>query len=70
MTLKAKLTQRQIDSWDERIYGPLVLVPELTWQKPLIPTLEGQYIIKNVAIVALAFDVAAHTRPLSLKRSD
>ena len=51
------------------VCGPLVLVPELTWQQPFIPTLEGQYIIKNVAIVALAFGVAANTRPLSLKRS-
>jgi len=47
------------------VCGPLVLLPELTWQAPLVPTLEGQYIIKNLVIVALAFGVAANTQPLS-----
>jgi uncharacterized membrane protein YkgB len=47
------------------VCAPLVLVPELTWQGVLVPTLEGQYIIKNIVIVALAFGVAAHTQPLS-----
>lgn len=47
------------------VCAPLVLVPELTWQSPFIPTLEGQYIIKNIVIIALAFGVAAHTRPLA-----
>jgi len=46
------------------VCSPLVLVPELTWQSFMVPTLEGQYIIKNIAIVALAFGVAAHTKPL------
>lgn len=50
------------------VCAPLVLVPELTWQKAFIPTLEGQYIIKNVAIVALAFGVAANTQPLARRR--
>jgi len=50
------------------VCAPLVLVPEMTWQRAFIPTLEGQYIIKNIAIVALAFGVAAHTQPFS-KRS-
>lgn len=47
------------------VCAPLVLVPELTWQAFLVPTLEGQYIIKNIVIVALAFGIAAHTEPLS-----
>ncbi len=47
------------------VCAPLILVPELTWQAFLVPTLEGQYIIKNIVIVALAFGVAAHTQPLS-----
>lgn len=34
---------------------PLFLLPDLTWQKPFVPTLEGQYIIKNVLLFALAF---------------
>ena len=46
------------------VCAPLVLVPEMTWQSFLVPTLEGQYIIKNIVIVALAFGVAAHTQPL------
>ncbi|MGH7158011.1 MAG: hypothetical protein ACREGD_02955 [Candidatus Saccharimonadales bacterium] len=49
------------------VCSPLILVPELTWQSFMVPTLEGQYIIKNVAIVALAFGVAAHTRPLKAR---
>jgi uncharacterized membrane protein YkgB len=49
------------------VCAPLILVPELTWQAAFIPTLEGQYIIKNIVIVALAFGVAAHTQPLAKK---
>ena len=46
------------------VCGPLILVPEMTWQQFMVPTLEGQYIIKNLAIVALAIGIAAHTQPL------
>jgi uncharacterized membrane protein YkgB len=46
------------------VCAPLLLLPDLTWQAPFTPTLEGQYIIKNIVIVALAFGVAAHTQPL------
>ncbi len=46
------------------VCAPLVLLPEMTWQGFLIPTLEGQYIVKNIAIIAVAFGVAAHTEPL------
>lgn len=49
------------------VCSPLILVPELTWQSFMVPTLEGQYIIKNIVIVALAFGVAANTRPLAAK---
>ena len=49
------------------VCSPLVLLPEQTWQSFLVPTLEGQYIIKNIVIIALAFGVAANTRPLSNK---
>jgi uncharacterized membrane protein YkgB len=41
---------------------PLVLVTEMTWQAPMIPTLAGQYIIKNVVIVALALSVVLEKR--------
>ena len=46
------------------VCAPLLLVPELTWQAPFVPTLEGQYIIKNVVVIAVAFGIAAHTEPL------
>ena len=42
---------------------PLFFLPEMTWQGFFIPTLEGQYIIKNFVIVALAIGVAAHLHP-------
>jgi len=47
------------------VCAPLVLVPEMTWQSFMVPTLEGQYIIKNIVIIAVAFGIAAHTEPLN-----
>lgn len=44
--------------------GPLVLLPQETWSSFLVPTMEGQYIIKNLVIIALAIGIAAHLRPL------
>jgi uncharacterized membrane protein YkgB len=52
------------------VCAPLVLVPEATWQSFLVPTLEGQYIIKNIAIIALAFGIAAHTEPLRFQKKE
>ncbi len=43
---------------------PLLLLPGTTWQGFLVPTIEGQYIIKNILIVALVFSLAAHLKPL------
>jgi len=43
---------------------PLFLLPEVTWSGFMTPTLEGQYIIKNIALVAAAFGIAAHLHPL------
>ncbi len=43
--------------------APLVLLPSVTWQSFLVPTLEGQYILKNITIIALAFSLASHLRP-------
>lgn len=40
------------------IFSPLVLLPDMTWQKFLVPTLEGQYIIKNLLIIAAAVNIA------------
>ena len=38
---------------------PLIFLPHITWQAFLIPTLEGQYIIKNVLIAASAVVVGS-----------
>jgi uncharacterized membrane protein YkgB len=47
---------------------PLFLLTEATWTMPFVPTLEGQYIIKNVLIVATAIFVAAHVHPWSRRK--
>jgi uncharacterized membrane protein YkgB len=38
---------------------PLVMLPSSVWSGFLVPTLEGQYIIKNIVIIALAMAMAA-----------
>ena len=45
-------------------FGPLVLLPGETWTRFMVPTLEGQYIIKNLVIIATAIGIAAHLHPL------
>ena len=45
-------------------FMPLILLPQVTWSGILVPTLEGQYIIKNLAIIAPAIGIAAHLHPL------
>jgi len=46
---------------------PLFLLPEIAWQGTFIPTLEGQYIIKNIALIALAIGIGAHLSPWQQK---
>jgi uncharacterized membrane protein YkgB len=46
---------------------PLFLLVNDTWNSFLVPTLEGQYIIKNILIIALAVGVAAELNPLDKK---
>lgn len=36
---------------------PLIFLPEIAWQAPFIPTLEGQYILKNLVLLALALQI-------------
>jgi uncharacterized membrane protein YkgB len=48
-------------------FGPLVFLPQETWSGFLVPTLEGQYIIKNLVIIAAAIGIASHLHPLSAK---
>jgi uncharacterized membrane protein YkgB len=44
------------------VSSPLVLVASDAWTHPLVPTFEGQYIIKDLAIIALAIGILAHAR--------
>ncbi|MSR73625.1 MAG: hypothetical protein EXS60_01015 [Candidatus Pacebacteria bacterium] len=43
---------------------PLIILPNETWVSVLVPTFVGQYIIKNLVIIALALSVAAHLHPI------
>jgi uncharacterized membrane protein YkgB len=38
---------------------PLFLMVEYTWRNFLVPTMEGQYILKNILILALAISIFA-----------
>lgn len=46
-------------------FMPLFILPEVAWSSFLVPTLEGQYIFKNLAIIAGAIGIFAHLKPLS-----
>ena len=46
---------------------PLFFLPATTWSGFLVPTLEGQYIIKNILIIAAAIGIASHLHPLRRK---
>lgn len=37
--------------------APLILLPKMTWTAWFIPTMEGQYIIKNIMIVAIVWNL-------------
>jgi len=44
-------------------FTPLVLFPDETWTVfPIVPTLEGQYIIKNIVLIGAAMVVGATVR--------
>lgn len=45
--------------------GPLVLLPQIAWQGWFVPTLEGQYIIKNLLIIATAMGIVTNIKPWS-----
>lgn len=40
---------------------PLFLLPKVSWQGFLVPTLEGQYMIKNLVLIALASSILVNT---------
>ena len=39
---------------------PLIVLPAIAWQSALIPTLEAQYILKNLILVALMIEIYGH----------
>lgn len=45
-------------------FMPLILLQQETWSGFMVPTLEGQYIIKNLLIISAAIGIAAHLHPL------
>ena len=45
--------------------APLILLPNMVWTNTLVPTLEGQYIIKNVLLMALGVVLTSHLTPLT-----
>ncbi len=45
-------------------FGPLLFLREETWQSFLVPTLEGQYIIKNIVLIACGIVIAANLKPI------
>lgn len=47
---------------------PLFLLPQITWNPFPVPTLEGQYIIKNLVIIALAMGIASQLKPWQFKK--
>lgn len=45
-------------------FMPLIFLPSIAWKRFLVPTLEGQYIIKNLLVISLAVCVASHAKPI------
>lgn len=45
-------------------FMPLIFLPGIAWKSFLIPTLEGQYIIKNLLIIALAVSILSSIKPI------
>jgi uncharacterized membrane protein YkgB len=48
---------------------PLFLLPDTTWYSFLVPTLVGQYIMKNIALLALGMLLLAHIKPMAVTHS-
>ena len=44
---------------------PLIFLPQIAWQAFLVPTLEGQYIIKNILIAAIAVVIGSKLVPIT-----
>lgn len=50
------------------VTSPLLLVPDEVWRQTLVPNLEGQYVIKNVALIVLALGLVSRTTPIANKK--
>ncbi|MBA3648010.1 MAG: hypothetical protein H0W62_05580 [Chitinophagales bacterium] len=50
-------------------FGPLVILPALVWKGFMVPNLIGQYIIKNLVIIALAIFIAAYVAESKEKKN-
>jgi len=48
-------------------FMPLVFLPGDTWSGFMVLTLTGQYIVKNLVIIAVAIGIAAHVHPLPVR---
>lgn len=51
------------------VSAPIVLYPQAVWSSWFVPNLEGQYIIKNIALVALAIGIVGH-QPKSTRKNN
>lgn len=49
------------------VFMPLVLLPSVAWSQFLVPTLEGQYMIKNLLIISAAIGIIANLKPVERK---
>lgn len=49
-------------------FMPLFLLPAVIWSSFMVPTMEGQYIIKNLVIIAAAVTIASHLHPLKITK--
>lgn len=45
-------------------FMPLLLLPAMSWKSFLVPTLEGQYMIKNLITIALAINIVSQTKSI------
>ena len=43
-------------------FMPLFLLPPIAWVRFLVPTLEGQYMIKNIITLALAVNIVSQAK--------
>jgi uncharacterized membrane protein YphA (DoxX/SURF4 family) len=43
-------------------FGPLLFLPQASWQSFMVPTLAGQYILKNLVLVALGLQLTYQNR--------